>query len=74
MMTASLTETQYLEFLNDISRNKHRDLNERVGQYFCNKFNITDDTLFYLTDNKVAMQRIHTHIVTSDACETQETT
>jgi hypothetical protein len=70
MITASLTTRQYLEFLNEISQDKHNTLNQRVGQYFCNKFNISDDTLFYLIDNKIAMQRIHDYIkeeITNDS-------
>ena len=40
--------------------------NQRIGQYFCNRFDVTDDLLFYETEHDKALDRIIEHYTFHD--------
>jgi len=51
-----MTSEQLIEFEKEYYQGKYP--NERLGQAFCNKFNVTDSDIFYEEDNKVAKLKI----------------
>jgi hypothetical protein len=54
-----ITVQEYNNFLSNLY---NKPFNQRLGQFFCNKFEIQDDKLFYEKNNKKAMEIIVTYI------------
>ena len=52
--------TRFYKFIKDFAGGKYP--NWRIGQAFCNVFNITDDRLFYAQTRKEAMPLIKEHV------------
>lgn len=53
----TITRAEYYEFLTDYDQ-KGLYPDQRLGQAFCNKYNLTDPTLFYQTNNFLASDAI----------------
>lgn len=62
MKAFTITHDEYRQFLIDY---EERDLypNQRLGQAFCNKYNLTDNALFYEPNNYRSSAAIFTNYV-----------
>ena len=60
--TMKISFTDYIEWYRKMSMDKPSP--QRVGQWFCNSFNITDSSLFYETNNGQAMNKIMEYVDT----------
>ncbi len=52
-----ITQEEYFKFLVDFEEAR-KQINQRLGQGFCNIFNITDSELFYQPDDFIASKYI----------------
>ena len=58
-----VTTKQYKDFKMEFHQPQSDLKGQRYGQAFCNKFEITDSTLFYEADTKKASQLIKTNYI-----------
>jgi hypothetical protein len=57
MSKKTITQQQYIEFINEVFTQELR-----AGQYFCNKFNISDADIYYCEDKKEVLKKIIDYI------------